>query len=103
MTPKRDPRVAVMRPFIVAAMKGGGSVDDCIVAALKAADAAGWQMIETAPTDGSDVLVLGRPIPGERGAVWIDCYEVIQEGGEEGWPISVTHWRPLPSAPGDEG
>jgi hypothetical protein len=56
-----------------------------------------WQPIETAPKDGTEVLVLGRPIKGERGSVWIDRYEIVQTGGEEGWPISVTHWRPLPA------
>jgi hypothetical protein len=95
-------RVAAARPFIVAAMKGGGSVNDCVRAALAAADATAWRLIETAPKDGTEVLVCGRPIRGERGPVWIDRWEAVQPGAEAGWPISVTHWMKLPAPPGKE-
>jgi hypothetical protein len=93
-------RVAAARPFIAAAMKGGGYLNDGIRAALAAADAAAWRLIETAPKDGTEVLVFGRPISGERGSIWVEHYEVVQAGGEAGWPMSVTHWMPLPAPPG---
>ena len=84
-----------------------------------------WQPIETAPKDGSDILILakgmaiearyvpgswGPDIPGEvreyDGAVWVAFDDLTQFEIEEGsledgqdHHGSVTHWMPLPEAP----
>jgi len=59
----------------------------------------GWQPIETAPLDMTEVLVLIRPkvirlgwyfAPSSRTKGWRD---------ENNRPINPTHWRPLPDAP----
>ena len=69
-----------------------------------------WQPIETAPKDGSNVLLLT-----ERGNVFAPC--VYQEAGvisEDGfWLVwrshdfdevaNPTHWRPLPAPPTQGG
>lgn len=71
-----------------------------------------WQPIETAPRDGTEILVFGKwdgevndftPIPADAGvarwtggawcAVWTDCYSVT---------CNATHWMPLPPPPKTE-
>lgn len=58
-----------------------------------------WQPIETAPTDGTEVLVLIKPkvirlgwffAPSSRTQGWAD---------ESSRPITPTHWMPLPEPP----
>lgn len=80
-----------------------------------------WRPIETAPKDGSLVLLcsaetkavaLGKWWP--EGTAWVDrfgrtgfdCYKLAQTGvweTEDGWfePGEVSHFLPLPSPPGD--
>lgn len=60
-----------------------------------------WQPIETAPRDGTRVLLCGDPGNPEVviGANWNDivtpnCFHV--PGWGYWWP---THWRPLPAPP----
>ncbi|MEI3803141.1 DUF551 domain-containing protein [Agrobacterium sp. CCNWLW32] len=60
-------------------------------------DVAGWQPIETAPKDGSDVLLSS---PNWHGDVVVGCWSF------EGWrdredsdKLEPTHWMPLPAAP----
>ena len=60
-----------------------------------------WQPIETAPKDGSPVLVLGSgwndPVPTV--AVWNEYEEWAEfTGGETIWP-APNHWMPLPEPP----
>lgn len=85
----------------------------------------GWQPIETAPKDGSDILILangmaiearyepglwGPDIPGEvreyDGPVWVAFDDLTQFEIEEGLLDggkdhhgAVTHWMPLPHPP----
>lgn len=56
-----------------------------------------WQPIDTAPKDGSDVLLYAD-----------FCYTAFWDGSFRGWvdnargslwPIPATHWMPLPEAP----
>lgn len=71
-----------------------------------------WHLIGTAPTDGTDILLLswvlheapGGPIPEMVVASW----DVEDCGGEGGWilgdyerPLETkpTHWMPLPAPP----
>lgn len=89
----------------------------------------GWQPIETAPRDGTEVLILaggmaiqafflegawGPDIPGEvreyHGAVWVAFDDLtqfeVEEGALEGgldYHGGVTHWMPLPTPPEGEG
>lgn len=104
-------RLDAARPYIAMAMKGGGSVDDCIRAAIAAADQEGWQPIETAPRDGTEFdgwISTGRvenvswdPDWGGDDGAWL---RRIDGGGCVMWvevDEPMTAWRPLPPAPGD--
>lgn len=59
-----------------------------------------WQPISTAPKRG-EVLVWhkGRTVQVTRHPEWHGgCYEEIA-GGRLGFPVTPTHWRPLPPPP----
>ena len=74
-------------------------------AALEAAERAAWQPIETAPKDGTEVLlIISAYNDPSRGRAY-----VIARWEWGGWiddeEISIhppTHWRPLPQPPGEE-
>ena len=57
-----------------------------------------WQPIETAPTDGTQVIVYAASCHGLRGFVSV-CHWYI----DVGWCVDelrpVTHWMPLPEPP----
>lgn len=65
----------------------------------------GWQPIETAPKDGTEILIWGIGLCCSSAVCWlshdIDWWHV--EDGKHGpWPIrgaSPTHWMPLPAPP----
>lgn len=84
--------------------------------ALRAALATnGWQPIETAPRDGSDVLLFEvyerLPAIGwwcEKKGRWYANTEVYDVDGnaciiDKLYNDGITHWMPLPSAPVQEG
>ena len=76
---------------------------------------AGWQPIETAPKDGTKVLVCqatdadGEPIRGESWGVFVQV--AAWWGGDDEWivycslikdpsvHVEPTHWMPLPEPP----
>ena len=65
-----------------------------------------WQPIETAPQDGTDILVcVTHNLPdGEwETLMWVDwCsppYEWPHFAARFDIPFPPTHWRPLPAAP----
>jgi hypothetical protein len=80
---------------------------ECLLAACLAAEGEpepqGWQSIETAPRDGTQILIWIVGIePRPRIAYWAD------RGMEYGWfglqsqhllGVPVTHWMPLPVPP----
>ena len=82
------------------------------VAAPQPAVAAGWQSIETAPKDGSYLLLWEQysetPFVGYwSGGSWSVSHEHVDaEGGWDGanavdaLSMPITHWMPLPAAPG---
>ena len=82
------------------------------VAAPQPAVAAGWQSIETAPKDGSYLLLWEQysdaPFVGYwSGGSWSVSHEHVDaEGGWDGANVvdalsmPITHWMPLPPAPG---
>jgi hypothetical protein len=57
----------------------------------------GWQPIETAPKDGTEVLVFDPDVTPGMSMVKSDWYE--PGGVLEGWSGKPTYWRPLPGAP----
>ena len=65
----------------------------------------GWQPIETAPKDGSDLILwpgLRRPVTPVVGA-WLDtkggpCWYDLSVGHHNGF-WKPTHWMPMPAAP----
>ena len=78
---------------------------DAILALFSPAD--GWRPIETAPKDGTKVLVCG---PHENGGTY-QAVTAWPKGWVARWPVSYeayaadepTHWRPLPAAPPPPG
>jgi len=64
-----------------------------------------WQPIETAPKDGTEILIFvdgHREVShfeaGETGWPWVDY------SGTSAWRIDLpTHWMPLPAPPASEG
>lgn len=59
-----------------------------------------WWDIETAPKDGTPVLLIAR-----KGNPWVDEWSKDFEGWFfcDQWetPIEPTHWMPLPDPPGE--
>lgn len=57
-----------------------------------------WQPIESAPRDGSDVLL------GHKDSVWVDCWITYSSTADAGYWADdsngeATHWQPLPDPP----
>lgn len=77
-----------------------------------------WQSIETAPRDGTEIIIF---VPGVAGGVqaarWCSPHSdhsdefkawCVDDGKHGPWPIRgwrelPTHWQPLPEAPSEEG
>lgn len=73
-----------------------------------------WQPIETAPKDGTGILVYGLPSdiegvrftsPGVHAAYWdsIDSAFCLKGASWLGPFIKPTHWQPLPEPPSAGG
>lgn len=67
-----------------------------------------WQPIETAPRDGTRVLLYGDIVGPMKGDRWPDRMEVASLDDEDAgchWPLQYwlsmdpTHWMPLPDPP----
>ena len=67
-----------------------------------------WQPIDTAPRDGSKILLarIGRNEVGENLGIWWACsgfwhsrYENWNDGIEPSGLAHPTHWQPLPPPP----
>ena len=71
-----------------------------------------WQPIETAPKDGTDILVWGSIEMSSRSRPHVGTEDIIRvcwsQGGEswvvtsvqaDGWVPEPTHWMPLPAPP----
>lgn len=61
-----------------------------------------WQPIETAPKDGSLILIYAKR--GQAIGFWDDCWKidlefVEWEGAAWGTIYNPTHWMPLPEPP----
>lgn len=61
-------------------------------------DKSDWRPIETAPTDGTEVLIYGPPrlvrIAASHGRGWYTLPGY--------WAVYPTHWQPRPEPPEDE-
>lgn len=71
------------------------------LAAIEAAD--GWQPIETAPKNGTALLVGHEQAVFDawwNGSAWVDGTTNFFDDENE---FSPTHWRPLPAPPAKEG
>lgn len=70
--------------------------------AADALDGMTWQPIETAPKDGTEILVFRQY---EYGQTILPHYEVVRWEGEwlyaGEYSIAATHWTPLPPPPKD--
>lgn len=81
---------------------GDDAGERAIAAAIAAYEAALWQPIETAPRDGTPILLVCK----EDGDV-IEAHYTPDEGGDPCWYLDgmayptrlFTHWRPLPKPP----
>lgn len=81
-----------------------------VLAATRTPDAAGgWEAIESAPRDGTRILLIGHRGDqidiGEYGAHGrylgkVQGYEVCWSTAP-GYKVTPTHWRPLPAPPSD--
>lgn len=56
-----------------------------------------WQSIETAPKDGTTILLLCT-----SGGIADGCWDLRDESWNYAY-IDPTHWQPLPAAPKQEG
>lgn len=103
----RDDRVSAMRTAISAAL----AKQDAAIALMRGQS---WQPIETAPKDGTNLLLCVKgfvPAVGKWEHGWWtyrdaseflteESYmEYLDETSDESWP--VTHWQPLPNTPKD--
>ena len=58
----------------------------------------GWRPIESAPKDGTQVLLVDdAPTPEAVIGYWDENTDWRHVPGE--WPLSPTHWQPLPAPP----
>ena len=70
-----------------------------------------WQPIETAPKDGTLVILYGGYFGvslgswreddylAERGEMWLDNSYDEYSTGFASWPLEPSHWMPLPPPP----
>lgn len=89
-----------------------------IAAFVEAAEAAmaakdEWREIESAPRDGTEVLVTGQRTDGRQAGTWLRAVAVWDQVDQAWWakgaPTHITqaramrtkptHWRPLPAPP----
>ena len=107
---RQHARISELESELEAVGAGGVSGPLVGIAAPPAAQAEGWRPIETAPKDGT-LIVLGA-----RNGVWLGKYVPVYQSGyrpENPWSSMLlnhdhmaerytrpTHWMPLPAAPG---
>lgn len=81
--------------------------DKGYLAASPIPSVAGWQPIETAPKDGSHIILarFGDEYFEISGGEWNLHPKEGEDGlnGFEAWLSHPTHWMPLPSPPKQEG
>jgi hypothetical protein len=54
----------------------------------------GWQPIETAPKDGTWLLM------ADEATIFLGCYRYnLKQWVMNGWCVAPTHWMPLPKPP----
>ena len=106
MTPDEDYdralEAAVRRALEIDPSLDGERTADLLCEAFAAFQDAFWRPIETAPADGTRVLVFAPPSGNEYPAM-VQRVDMWRSGGW--WQMRpaqpYTHWRPLPAGPGD--
>jgi hypothetical protein len=102
-----DEQVEEALRTMAAKMRERASPQECMRAALEAAEAARWQPIETYPNDGTPVLV------SDRYRVWVSSRQQASHTPQDGYgpfdgrnwylPAGIvdfpTHWMSLPTTP----
>ncbi len=64
----------------------------------------GWRPIETAPRDGSAILLCEMPYDWIAVGKWRGPeHSPVPWVIESGFQVGATHWMPLPPAPESEG
>lgn len=75
-------------------------VVDAIARALAVIDAGDWQPIESAPKDGTPVLLFDGK--GIHDGAWANYPHMPCWDWKDGQTADPTHWKPLPAAPGSK-
>jgi hypothetical protein len=85
---------------LIARLRAGTVTPADLDAAADAIEGRGWQPIETAPKDGTRVLVHSPETHTYTGiaAVWCIINERWEEWGDH-YPCHPTHWKPLDPPP----
>jgi len=100
MTNPTDFRIEAAARAIAETMLRHGKAPDAQVlaqAALKAADAAAWRPIESAPRDGTTILLYDDRLDRME-AGWTFAGDLWQPTGMP-YKQSINHWMPLPPPP----
>lgn len=100
-----DPRIEAAITEMKRLFGAGECVDRaewsaCAECILAAADAAAWKPIESAPRDGTHILVpmkfIGADVVAYDLGAWRETTNMLRLKDEP------THWQPLPAPPKDE-
>jgi len=102
-------KVAHMPGIHMQSIKSAGELGQAIIALRRHVEAPQWQPIETAPKDGTAILL------GSRGGAWVGKWLPVYVSGyrpDNPWSSLMlnhdhmgekrckpTHWMPLPAAP----
>ncbi|MEK7916599.1 hypothetical protein AAB988_29660 [Burkholderia contaminans] len=98
----------IAMPGTVALLKYSGAAIDSLLSELEAREAKGWQPIETAPKDGTPIVMFARYAHATASVVviasWLEGYGMWINQSFSGGPfqqVVPSHWMPRPAFPRD--